>query len=55
MKKNDKMYKYKDFIYTANEIIVPKKIIEPKRLFKYYGCENYHYKWIFIRLTSLQI
>jgi len=44
MKKNDKMYKYKDFIYTANEIIVPKKIIEPKRLFKYYGCENYHYK-----------
>ena len=44
MKKNDKMYKYEDFIYTANEIIVPKKIIEPKRLFKYYACENYHYK-----------
>lgn len=44
MKENDKMYKYKDFIYTANKIIAPKKIIEPKRLFKYYGCEDYHYK-----------
>lgn len=44
MKENDKMYKYKDFIYTANKIIVPKKIIEPKQLFKYYGCEDYHYK-----------
>ncbi|WP_311322576.1 DUF2971 domain-containing protein [Capnocytophaga leadbetteri] len=44
MKENYKMYKYKDFIYRANEIIVPEKIIEPKRLFKYYGCENYHYE-----------
>ncbi|EIW91134.1 PF11185 family protein [Capnocytophaga sp. oral taxon 412 str. F0487] len=44
MKENNKMYKYKDFIYTANGIVVPEKIIEPKRLFKYYGCENYHYE-----------
>lgn len=44
MKENNKMYKCKKFIYTANGIVVPKKIIEPKRLFKYYGCEDYHYK-----------
>lgn len=44
MKENNKMYNYKKFIYTANEIVVPEKIIEPKQLFKYYGCENYHYK-----------
>ena len=44
MKENNKMYKYKDFSYTANEIVDLKKKEEPKRLFKYYGCEDYHYK-----------
>lgn len=44
MKENNKMYRYKDFSYTANEIVDLKKKEEPRQLFKYYGCENYHYK-----------
>lgn len=44
MKENNKMYRYKDFSYTANEIVDLENKKEPKQLFKYYGCEDYHYK-----------